>query len=241
MSPQVLYPSLLRPAVIHILRAAGFHATKPSVLDSLTDICARFCLLVATRIAAHAYDRTISSLREIEHSADLDESGTNVQIVPSVSDVRHGLTSAAFFGHGMSASDEAWCEVMRKPLSSYPPGAREKERRRRDLEDTEDVREFVDWVTGPIAKEIRRIAGLLQEEPSHSAIATLPSEPPHRKENYLETLKKKQSKSGDSARYHGTALGRATEDSRHVKIEGGPTTLDEWKASLKRKRPEIDD
>ena len=56
MSSHALYTSLLRPPILHILRAAGFHATKPAVLDSLVDLAARYMALLASRTAIHAFD-----------------------------------------------------------------------------------------------------------------------------------------------------------------------------------------
>ncbi|KAL8657998.1 MAG: hypothetical protein Q9202_007638 [Teloschistes flavicans] len=56
MSSHALYTSLLRPPVLHILRAAGFHATKPAVLDTLVDLAARYITLLASRAAAHAQE-----------------------------------------------------------------------------------------------------------------------------------------------------------------------------------------
>ncbi len=53
-TPQALHHSLLRPCVLHILRAAGYHSTKPSVLDTLTDLAARYMLLLAQPTATHA-------------------------------------------------------------------------------------------------------------------------------------------------------------------------------------------
>ncbi len=54
MSSHALYTSLLRPPVLHILRAAGFHATRPAVLDTLVDLAARYLALLATTAASHA-------------------------------------------------------------------------------------------------------------------------------------------------------------------------------------------
>lgn len=54
MSSHALYTSLLRPPVLHILRAAGFHATRPAVLDTLVDLAARYLALLATTTASHA-------------------------------------------------------------------------------------------------------------------------------------------------------------------------------------------
>jgi transcription initiation factor TFIID subunit 3 len=53
-TPPALHHSLLRPCVLHILRAAGYHSTRPSVLDTLTDLAARYMYLLAQSTAAHA-------------------------------------------------------------------------------------------------------------------------------------------------------------------------------------------
>ncbi|KFY70461.1 hypothetical protein V499_09152 [Pseudogymnoascus sp. VKM F-103] len=54
MSSHAIHHALLRPCVLHILRAAGYHSTKPSVLDALTDIAGRYMHLLATSTANHA-------------------------------------------------------------------------------------------------------------------------------------------------------------------------------------------
>ena len=242
MSSETLHKSLLRPAIIHVLRAAGFHATKPSVLESLVDICTRYMTLIVSQTASFAYDRTLYSIHELVDDLKEEEKVTDAIVTPTATDVRNALVSAAFFSHGLSASEEIWTELMRKPLADYPPAAREHERRRRDLEDTEDVREFIDWVTGPASKETRRIAGVLKNEAQSSPPPndTIPYQTPasNRKDNYLDILKKKQSKSGDSARYNGTILGRNPEDGKQRRVEGGPVNFIEWKSGVKRKRDE---
>lgn len=54
MSSQILYNSLLRPPVLHILRAAGFHAIRPVVLDTVVDLTSRYLTLLAQKTADHA-------------------------------------------------------------------------------------------------------------------------------------------------------------------------------------------
>lgn len=54
MSSHELFTSLLRPPVLHILRAAGFQATRPAVLDTLVDLAARYLALLASNTASHA-------------------------------------------------------------------------------------------------------------------------------------------------------------------------------------------
>ena len=49
-----MFHALLRPSILQILRATGYHSAKPSVVDSLTDIAARYLLLLAENTALHA-------------------------------------------------------------------------------------------------------------------------------------------------------------------------------------------
>ncbi|KAL8732810.1 MAG: hypothetical protein Q9181_003825 [Wetmoreana brouardii] len=70
MSSNVLHTSLLRPPILHILRAAGFHATKPAVLDTLVDLAARYLALLASKAASHAQ----------ENHNDLDLTTTDVRM-----------------------------------------------------------------------------------------------------------------------------------------------------------------
>ncbi|OKL58703.1 hypothetical protein UA08_06020 [Talaromyces atroroseus] len=52
--PHSLHNALLRPPIIQILRAAGYHSTRPSVLDTLADLTARYLILLGSSAAEHA-------------------------------------------------------------------------------------------------------------------------------------------------------------------------------------------
>ncbi|KAI9829604.1 MAG: hypothetical protein M1838_005883 [Thelocarpon superellum] len=54
MSAHGLHNSLLRPPILQILRAAGFHSTRPSVLDTVVDLAARYLDLLASTTAAQS-------------------------------------------------------------------------------------------------------------------------------------------------------------------------------------------
>jgi transcription initiation factor TFIID subunit 3 len=154
MSTQDLFITLLRPAVLHILRAAGFHSAKPSVVDTLVDLTARYLLLLATRTAYNAYSN---------HN----------DLTPDLTDVRMAMQDCGVLVPTLTGSEEIWKEILRKPLEEYDEetGARAKEEKRRLAEDTADVTEFIDWVRGDYNKEISRIAGTLK--PSVSATEAL--------------------------------------------------------------------
>ena len=55
MSPTDLQLSLLRPPVLHILRAAGFHAARPAAIETLVDLTARYLVLIASKTADYAW------------------------------------------------------------------------------------------------------------------------------------------------------------------------------------------
>ncbi|KAI4152278.1 MAG: hypothetical protein LQ340_003007 [Diploschistes diacapsis] len=67
-----LHASLLRPAVLHILRAAGFHAARPAAADALVDLAARYLGLLAQRTADNAW---------LNHD----------DMIPTITDVRMAL------------------------------------------------------------------------------------------------------------------------------------------------------
>ena len=238
-SANSLHASLLRPTVLHVLRASGFHSARPSALDSLTDLCARYLLLLVQNTASHAYDR---------HFASADGTETDVgSVTPTLTDVRLGLVDSAFFTSTLTPSEENWLECMRKPLADYPIAARDRERRRRNAEDTKDVQEFVDWATGVQAREMRRVAAMLPDEFLARGTGTglppmtvAPAGPIHVKDDFLTTLKKKHGKSGEGARYNGTVLGTEIEMTSLARIEGGPSTMSSWHEDLKRKREHSD-
>ena len=72
MSSHTLYTSLLRPPILHILRATGFQSTKPAVLDTLVDLTAGYLVLLARTTASHAL---------INHN----------DLTPTITDVRMAL------------------------------------------------------------------------------------------------------------------------------------------------------
>jgi transcription initiation factor TFIID subunit 3 len=147
MSAKTLHLALLRPAIIQILRAAGFQAAKPSVVDTLTDIAARYIMLLASRTTDYA---------TVNHS---DSS-------PDITDVRMALVECGLLTPTQTAAEEVWRELLREPLYDVPErnALRQKEIQRRDAEDTHEIQEFVDWFSGPTYQEMRRIAGLLVDE-----------------------------------------------------------------------------
>ncbi|KAF3040620.1 hypothetical protein E8E11_004260 [Didymella keratinophila] len=214
MSQNDLFLSLLRPAVLHILRATGFHYGKPSAVDTVVDLTARYLTLLAERTAYNAYSN---------HN----------DLSPDVSDVRMAMQDCGLLVPTMTAGEELWKEYLRKPLEDYngESGAREMEERRRDAEDTADVTEFIEWVQGEQNKEIRRIAG------TYKPVATNPTEQLDQleMEDYLNTLMKKHSKTGVESRFQGTVLGIPSEI-KPVKIEGGgPDSIEEWNRRTREK------
>jgi transcription initiation factor TFIID subunit 3 len=89
MSSQSLHRDLLRTPIIQILRSAGFHSTKSSVLDTLTDLAARYLQLLAYHTALHA-----------QHNHN--------DLIPDVTDVRLALMDVGALRPQLSAMEEQW-------------------------------------------------------------------------------------------------------------------------------------
>ena len=87
---------------------------------------------------------------------------------PDVTDLRLAMTDCGLLSPALTATEEAWKELLRKPLKDVPErnGLRAMEIARRDEEDTNEVKEFCAWFQGPVYQEIRRIAGIQEEAAS---------------------------------------------------------------------------
>lgn len=211
MTAKSLHHTLLRPAILQILRAQGFHAARPSVVDTLTEIAGRYLSLVCERTAAHSW-----------------QNHNNLE--PDIPHVRQALIDCGLLIPTQTGAEETWTELLRKPLSMYSEhnGLRGAEKGRRDEEDTQAVRDFADWFAGTMNREVRKIAGLLPDE---GQIAEL--DDPAVKEDYLTVLKKKHSKTGDETRFAGSVLGKEA-DMRPVIIDGGPKSIQEWQEAARQ-------
>ena len=92
-----LHRALLRPAIVHMLRAAGFHSTKPSVLDTVTNLAERYIMLLASSTATHA------------RSSHNDP-------IPTITDLRMALAECGALSPLSGAAEEDWRERMRRPM-----------------------------------------------------------------------------------------------------------------------------
>jgi len=87
MAASDVHAALLRPAVLQILRASGFSYARPVVVDTITDLAARYLLLLASSTAQNAFNNH-------------DEN------VPTVQDVRLAIYDAGALRPQMSPKEE---------------------------------------------------------------------------------------------------------------------------------------
>ena len=87
MTSADIHTSLLRPAVLQILRAAGFNHARPAVVDTVTDLAARYLLLLASSTAQNAFS-------------------THNSFAPTMQDVRLALSEAGALFPELSAGEE---------------------------------------------------------------------------------------------------------------------------------------
>ncbi|KAK3117305.1 hypothetical protein LTR53_001486 [Teratosphaeriaceae sp. CCFEE 6253] len=226
-----LHRALLRPALLHLLRAAGFHSTKPSVLDTLTDLAERYLLLLASTTAHYAH---------LTHNDAL----------PTITDVRMAMADCGALTPGLTASEEAWREIMRVPVAEMGrlvggAGSEARvraEKRKREEEDTREVRAWTEWVEGREYAEARRVAGMLPEGGGAGGGAVGVGGGVVQAEDFLTGLRKKLGKGGEdgSGRLVGTVLGREAEG-REVLVEGGPVgRVRDWRPRVEEVVVETD-
>lgn len=83
-----LHTALLRPAVLQVLKASGFGQAKPGVIDTLTDLTARYLLLLASETVQSAIS-------------------THGDAQPTVQDVRLALDKVGALQPQMRSTEEA--------------------------------------------------------------------------------------------------------------------------------------
>ena len=87
MSSQALFSSLLRPVVLQVLRAAGFQAARPAVVDTLVDFTARYLILLGETTASYSL-------------------ANHNDLIPTVLDVRLALQDVGALRPQVSAVEE---------------------------------------------------------------------------------------------------------------------------------------
>ncbi|EPS31410.1 hypothetical protein POX_h09697 [Penicillium oxalicum] len=190
MSGHNLHNALLRPPIIQILRAQGFHSTRPSVLETLSDLTGRYLMILASATASHAANA---------HPEDP---------VPVLEDVYQALLDAGALRPQLREWEEDWAGE----------------------EDLRGLDSLIGWITGPAHREIRRIAGFVPSE------GDMVDPDAIEKEDFLTSLKKKHSKTGEESRYAGTVLGKNGEE-HPIVLEGGLPSIREWSAQVRAKAP----
>ncbi|KAM0529664.1 hypothetical protein ACHAPP_009034, partial [Verticillium nonalfalfae] len=157
--PTPLYHALLRPCILQILRATGYHATRPAVLDTLTELAARYLLTLCRHTAARALDNN-------PHHDPADEHPLRV------ADVRMALEDVGALGvverfvepdeggrpatapSGAAPEDKTSSSTTTTTTSSSSSSAAAYRACRGD-DDTRGVDEFAAWFAGARCRAIR--------------------------------------------------------------------------------------
>ncbi|KAF9879944.1 bromodomain associated protein [Colletotrichum karsti] len=214
--PPLLFHALLRPAVLQILRATGYHAARPVVLDSLTELAAKYMLALCQATARHAADNNPEG--DAPGIVDVRMALQELGAVPpdDVSAEGRGSILGEIFDDVMDGAGAAPAENGDLAMANAGVVV-ERPRERECSEDVRGVEEFIKWFSGPRNKTIREAAvgdGELELG------------------DYLNVLKKKHSKTGEDSKYHGTIIGKGN-DVGEVQVEGGDLpSIHTWRAKM---------
>lgn len=220
-SPNQLHPSLLRPPIIHILRAAGFTTTRPSVLDTLTDLASRYLTVLATHTVRHALQRS-------EHGSNPMLDGMDAV---TITDVRMAMQDAGVLFPQMSEMEEQIQgeEDMRgiEAFLTWCTGDANQEARR---------------IAGLAPEDVG--AGAIDLSNSNAAAKAQDVALEAPRQDFLAQLQNKHAKTkeGIESRYQGTLLGKDMGE-REIKIEGWDLdTLQGWADMMRRKyHPQVEE
>ncbi|VBB72646.1 Putative protein of unknown function [Podospora comata] len=222
MAPTPAYfQALLRPAVLQILRATGYHAMKPSVLDFVTQLAAayldRLCLLTAKHatLNSHALDGFADEdeiLFELNNGTFIAPDG------PFLNPYSDYVPPPGVTSPSVATPSVVDVRMALQEVGALLPEKSQQEQDYLGIEDMRGVEAFIAWAMGPINKEIQRIALDGNDEAK----------------DYLDALIKKHSKGADDTKFLGTLLGRPIEQGEVAIEGGGPTSIREWEEIRKK-------
>ncbi|OLN88731.1 Transcription initiation factor TFIID subunit 3 [Colletotrichum chlorophyti] len=236
--PPLLFHALLRPAVLQILRTTGYHATRPVVLDAVTELAARYMLALCQATARHAADNHPES--EAPGIVDVRMALQELGAVPPDDVSAEGRGTV--LGEILESVDEEGDALMNGAAAAEREWERQRERRG-PVEDTRGVDEFVKWFGGTRCKAIREAAvgdGELELGDYLNGEFILPlweiqfALVLDHTDGRETVLKKKHSKTGEDSKYHGTILGKGN-DVGEVQVEGGDVpSIHTWRERMCR-------
>ncbi|KAM0286964.1 hypothetical protein ACHAQH_000648 [Verticillium albo-atrum] len=202
--PTPLYHALLRPCILQILRATGYHATRPAVLDTLTELAVRYLLTLCRHTAARALDNN-------PHHDPTDEHPLRV------TDVRMALEDVGALGVVERFVEP---EEGGRANGSGADGQAAAYRACRGDDDTRGVDEFAAWFGSARCRAIREMAvdGIGEGVVGTGSAAQEGDVPAG---DYLHALMSRHSKSAEDSKFHDTILGRGNEHTGDVLVEGG--------------------
>jgi transcription initiation factor TFIID subunit 3 len=215
MSSINLQNALMRPAVLQILRAAGFHNSSMAALDVMTDLAIRYLSLLAFSTAQNAFNN-------------------HEDYIPTIQDVRMALLEAGALRPQMSVLEERAKGLVKVNDESVPF---------EDMRGVEgflnwargpsnyEIRRIAGFASGSgemvevgVEEHEDYVTGLISEPHQWSKML---------RADLLPALKNKYNKTGEDSRYRGTLLGKEA-DPQPVTIVGGPAgSIHEWGTKLR--------
>jgi len=140
--PPFLFHSLLRPAVLQILRATGYHSAKTSVLDAMTDLAARYFFNLCQLTALYAANN---------HEFAPDGDG-GFELAPTVIDVRMALQRAGALLPEKSEEEQDYLDMEDTrgldDFLAWAMGPMNKEIKRIALDGNDEADDYLNGMTG---------------------------------------------------------------------------------------------
>lgn len=174
--PPPLFHALLRPAILQILRATGYHSAKTSVLDSVTDLAVRYLLHLCQLTALYAshnneelplpppplqlpYPAAAASQLPSTEGEEPGPSTTTPGPAPATATVTAPTAAAAAaINPVIPAPTIVDVRMALQRAGALLPERIAEEQEYLGEEDTRGVDGFIAWAMGGLNREIKRIA-----------------------------------------------------------------------------------
>lgn len=208
-----LHHALLRPVVLQIMRAQGYHSSTPATVDAFTSLVAKYMMTISYRVAKIAVSR--------------DENG--ISCIPDITDVRMALEDCGAFMPNKEFTEQIYYgkEDTRGVDSFIQWAMGPKNARIRKVAGLDKPTAGVPEIEGAEEpKETDYLSGKYKHPSAHACKFQYRDHA----NKPITALKRKHNRTGDDSKYASTILGRGI-----VEPEPKENPLREWAEQMHKR------
>lgn len=205
------FHALLRPAILQILRAQGYYACSPAVLDNVTELASRYLMELADRTARFM------------------ETNSEATLQPTLADARMAMEQCGVFAPTRLHPAQVWADQEDTSGVANFIGWAEGPKNAKIRKVAQAISEPTGLEDADSAEEPANnyLAGKSFRRTKKMSVANFARSFP------LVALKKKHNKNDQESKYTSTVLGKGN-DHGDIPVEGGPVaSVKDWEQMMR--------